>query len=58
MPSPFGKKAGVYRAQLILQSPRRATLQRLGPRLLQLLESNSMSRKLRWSIDVDPTDFS
>lgn len=58
MPSPFGKKAGVFRAQLILQSARRTTLQRLGPRLLQLLESAPLSRKLRWSIDVDPTDFS
>lgn len=58
MPSPFGKRAGVFRAQLILQSSRRAILQRLGPRLLQLLESGPLSRKLRWSIDVDPTDFS
>ncbi|MES2604054.1 MAG: primosomal protein N' [Pseudomonadota bacterium] len=57
MPSPFGKKAGVFRAQLILQAPKRSTLQKLGDHLLTLLESNSLSRKVRWLIDVDPTDF-
>ncbi len=58
MPSPFLKKAGVFRAQLVLQAPKRSILQKLGPALLKLLETNSMARKVRALVDVDPIDFS
>lgn len=58
MPSPLGKKAGQFRAQLILQAPRRATLQRIGHLLVDALAANPLARKVRWSVDVDPLDFS
>jgi primosomal protein N' (replication factor Y) len=58
MPSPFLKKAGLFRAQLILQAPRRSILQKLGSALLDMLEANSLSRKVRALVDVDPIDFS
>jgi len=58
MPSPFLKKAGVFRAQLVLQAPKRSTLQKLGSTLQNLLETNSLNRKVRALVDVDPIDFS
>jgi primosomal protein N' (replication factor Y) len=58
LPSPFGKKAGVFRAQLLLQATRRAPLQQVGARLLAALEQDSAARRVRWFIDVDPLDFS
>jgi primosomal protein N' (replication factor Y) (superfamily II helicase) len=58
MPSPFGKKAGLFRAQLLVQAKRRANLQKLGALLLKALEQHPLTRKVRWAIDVDPTDFS
>jgi primosomal protein N' (replication factor Y) len=58
MPSPIGKRAGHFRAQLVLQAPRRATLQRVGHLLVDQLGQSPLARKLRWSVDVDPLDFS
>jgi primosomal protein N' (replication factor Y) len=58
MPSPFGKKAGLFRAQLILQAPRRTMLQKQGSKLVAWLEANPHARKVRWLVDVDPIDFS
>ncbi len=58
MPSPFLKKAGVFRAQLVLQAPKRSILQKLGASLLNLIETNSLNRKVRALVDVDPIDFS
>ncbi|HTQ99415.1 MAG TPA: primosomal protein N', partial [Candidatus Acidoferrum sp.] len=58
MPSPFGKKAGLFRAQLILQAPRRSTLQKAGTHITAWLETAPLARKVRWLVDVDPIDFS
>jgi primosomal protein N' (replication factor Y) len=55
--SPVGKKAGQFRAQLILQSGKRSYLQRLGHKLLTELEVLPAARRVRWTIDVDPLDF-
>ncbi|HWK55488.1 MAG TPA: primosomal protein N' [Hyphomicrobiales bacterium] len=57
MPSPYGKKAGRFRAQLMLQAPARGSLQRLGGALAALLDTLPLARKVRWAIDVDPLDF-
>ena len=56
LPSPMEKRAGRFRAQLILQSGDRATLHGLLSRLLPELEKSPLGRKVRWSIDVDPVD--
>lgn len=58
MQSPLGKKAGHFRAQLILQAGKRSTLQRLGHSLVAALDELPLGRRVRWSIDVDPLDFS
>jgi primosomal protein N' (replication factor Y) len=58
LPSPAGKKAGRFRAQLILQAGARQPLHRLARQLLDHLEAQKSSRKVRWSLDVDPLDFS
>jgi primosomal protein N' (replication factor Y) len=55
--APMAKKAGRYRAQLLLQSSDRKTLHaRLGA-LRQALEAEPAARKVRWSIDVDPIEL-
>lgn len=58
MTSPHGKKAGKFRAQLILQAPKRAAFQRIGQQLLTALESLPQAKRVRWYVDVDPLDFS
>ena len=58
MPSPVGKKAGLFRQQLILQSEHRGRLQQAGQTLVELLDREPASRKVRWQVDVDPLDFS
>ncbi|QLB13785.1 replication restart DNA helicase PriA [Bisgaardia hudsonensis] len=56
LPSPFSKKAGLYRWQLLLQSPSKVKLQKV---LLQLRENNiSIPNKVRLILDVDPIDLS
>ena len=56
VPAPMEKRAGRYRAQLWLQSPQRNDLHAFLDQWLPLLEQLPSSRKVRWSIDVDPVD--
>ena len=57
IPSPMERRAGRYRAQLLVQADQRQTLQKfLGPWLAQL-EAMKTNRKVRWSIDVDPMEL-
>ncbi|MES2624123.1 MAG: primosomal protein N' [Pseudomonadota bacterium] len=58
MTSPLGKKAGKFRAQLILQANKRTTFQRMGQQLLAALDNLPRSKSVRWYVDVDPLDFS
>ncbi len=55
--APMARKAGRFRAQLLLQSSSRATLHELLNKLRPELESHRDSRKVRWSIDVDPIEL-
>jgi primosomal protein N' (replication factor Y) len=55
--APMARKAGRYRAQLLLQSSDRTTLHRMLGELRLLLEGDPISRKVRWSIDVDPVEL-
>lgn len=55
--APMARKAGRYRAQLLIQSSDRATLHRLLRELRPFLESDPSARKVRWSIDVDPVEL-
>jgi primosomal protein N' (replication factor Y) len=55
--SPMEKRAGRYRAQLLVQSAQRGVLHEFLSRWLVLLEDVPEGRKVRWSLDVDPLDM-
>ncbi len=53
----MARRAGRYRAQLLLQSDDRAALHSVLRQLRPELEAEPAGRKVRWSIDVDPLDL-
>lgn len=53
----MARKAGRYRAQLLLQSEDRRALHHLLRQLRPALEDEPSARKVRWSIDVDPLEL-
>lgn len=55
--APMERIAGRYRWQLLLQSKNRQQLHRLLDRLRVALETLPASRKVRWSLDVDPVSL-
>ncbi len=55
--APMARRAGRYRAQLLLQSSDRRSLHAALAELRPLLEADPASRKVRWSIDVDPVEL-
>ncbi len=57
LPAPMEKRAGKFRAQLLLQAQHRSSLQFLLSKLCPELEAMKESRLVRWSIDVDPMDM-
>ncbi len=57
IPSPMERRAGRYRAQLLIQAPQRGALHRLLTPLLPELEKSKLGRKVRWSLDVDPIEM-
>ncbi len=56
VPAPSPKRAGRYRAQLLLQANRRAPLHTLLRQWLRALAQLPAARQVRWSLDVDPID--
>ncbi|MCC5812951.1 MAG: primosomal protein N' [Ectothiorhodospiraceae bacterium] len=57
VPAPMERRAGRYRAQLLLQSPSRSALHALLNRMLPELARLPTARKVRWSLDVDPQEM-
>jgi len=57
MPSPMEKRAGLFRMQLIIEADKRSTIQKYLTLLIPLMENHPEKRKIRWSVDVDPLDF-
>ncbi len=55
--APMERRQGRYRSQLLLQAAERADLHRLLAQLVPSLESLKQTRKVRWSLDVDPMDL-
>jgi primosomal protein N' (replication factor Y) len=55
--APMARRAGRYRAQLLLQSADRRALHRVLGALRPALEQFPAARKVRWSIDVDPIEL-
>lgn len=57
IPAPMERRAGRYRAQLLLQAPRRDALQELLQRWVPHLPLLRQARRVRWSVDVDPVEL-
>lgn len=57
VPAPMEKKAGRYRAQLLLQSKSRQLRHRCLSVLLQQKKNIPNKQRVRWSIDVDPVEL-
>ncbi|HUO81621.1 MAG TPA: primosomal protein N' [Gammaproteobacteria bacterium] len=56
-PAPMARRAGRFRAQLLLQSAQRQDLQTLLAGLAPKLERLPGTRRVRWSLDVDPVEL-
>jgi primosomal protein N' (replication factor Y) len=57
IPAPMERRAGRFRAQLLLQAARRQDLQRLLTAWAVGLNGVKSARRVRWSIDVDPMEL-
>jgi primosomal protein N' (replication factor Y) len=55
--APMERRAGRYRAQLLLQSRQRRGLHDMLTHLRAALEGSKAARRVRWSIDVDPIEL-
>ena len=57
VPSPMERRAGRYRAQLLVDAASRAAMQRFLPGWIAALEDLPSARRVRWSVDVDPQEM-
>ncbi|GJM04070.1 MAG: primosomal protein N' [marine bacterium B5-7] len=57
IPALIEKRSGRYRYQLIIQSDNRKLLHAQLDNWLENMEKNKHSKKVRWSLDVDPQDM-
>lgn len=57
VPAPMERRAGRYRAQLLLQAAQREVLQALLRRWVPRLAELKQARWVRWSVDVDPLEM-
>ena len=57
VPSPMERRAGRYRAQLLVDAGTRTALQRFLPVWIERLEALASARRVRWSVDVDPQEM-
>jgi primosomal protein N' (replication factor Y) len=57
VPAPMERRAGRYRAHLLLQAPGRAELQQLLRGWLPEVRKLKLARRVRWSVDVDPQEM-
>jgi primosomal protein N' (replication factor Y) len=55
--APMERRAGRYRAQLLLQSRQRRGLHDMLSHIRAALEGSPSARRVRWSIDVDPIEL-
>jgi len=57
VPAPMAKKAGKFRYQLLLQAKQRKSLHSLLDQLLDVIEDKKLAKRVRWSLDVDPSEM-
>ena len=55
--APMARRAGRHRAQLFVESAKRAPLHRFLSQWISVLERLPSARRVRWSIDVDPQEI-
>ncbi len=55
--APMARRAGLFRFQLLLQSPQRRDLHRLLDEIMPEIHRLKDAQKVRWSLDVDPVDL-
>lgn len=58
LPAPLSRRAGMFRAQLLLNAPQRASLHRAVQAAVSFADRLPEARRVKWSIDIDPLDFS
>lgn len=58
VPTTMERKAGYFRAQLLLQNQSREALQRSLDTLLGIIEKIKLGNGIRWFLDVDPVELS
>ena len=56
-PALMERRAGRYRAQLLIQANNRKQLQTLFATSITQIENHKTAKKVRWSIDIDPMDL-
>ena len=56
-PSQMERREGRYRAQLLFQSKQRSALHELLHSTLSAVRDSRESRRVRWSVDVDPIEL-
>lgn len=56
LPSPMQRRAGKFRAQLMLSAPDRSIAQRAAGVLVSIAQSQPSRSDLKWTIDIDPQD--
>jgi len=56
-PAPMERRAGRYRGQLLLQATARRDLQRFLPEFRAAIAALPAQRRVRWSLDVDPSEL-
>lgn len=56
-PAAMERRAGRYRAHLLIQATQRQSLQRFLHQWVALLWAQPQNRQVRWSLDVDPQDL-
>jgi len=57
VPSPIEKRAGKYRAQLLILSDNRQSIHRLLHACIHHIPTLPLAKKVRWNLDVDPHDM-
>lgn len=57
VPSPMERRAGRYRAQLLISSTDRAALHYSLKQWLNNISDQPQTRRIRWSLDIDPIDM-
>jgi primosomal protein N' (replication factor Y) len=55
--APMPRRAGAWRAQILVEADERSTLQAFLPGWLDAVRALPDERRVRWSIDVDPVDL-